>query len=118
MMDFAATHILLNRMALARVARAGAVDRGCSVYAARARRRQLAQMAAPRFCGELTRSHSPARRRLKNVLLLLALAGIGLALARPQWGVREMASQNFGEDIVFAMDCSAACWRRMSGRTG
>ena len=76
------------------------------VYAARARRRQLAQIASPEFVANLTRSHSPARRVVKNVLLVLAVAGIGVALARPQWGVREIASQNFSEDIVFAIDCS------------
>lgn len=76
------------------------------VYAARARRCQLAQIASPDFLANLTQSHSPARRLLKNILLVLAVAGIGLALARPQWGVREIASQNLSEDIVFAMDCS------------
>ncbi len=76
------------------------------VYAARARRRQLAQIAAPDFVANLTRSHSPVRRMVKNFLLVLAVAGIGLALARPQWGVREITSQNFSEDIVFAIDCS------------
>ena len=74
--------------------------------AARARQRQLAALAAPRFLGELTRSHSPARRVLKNSLLVLAAAGIGLALARPQWGLQEFAAQQLGEDIVFAVDCS------------
>ncbi len=76
------------------------------LYAARERRRQLAQVASPGFLANLTRSHSPARRGLKNVLLMLGIAGIGIALARPQWGVREIASQNLSEDIVFAMDCS------------
>lgn len=76
------------------------------VYAARARRRQLAQIAAPDFVANLTRSHSPVRRLVKHILQLLAVAGIGLALARPQWGVREITSQSFSEDIVFAIDCS------------
>ena len=76
------------------------------IFAARARRRQLTQIAAPDFVASLTRSHSPVRRLVKNILLVVALAGIGLALARPQWGVREITSQNFSEDIVFAIDCS------------
>lgn len=75
-------------------------------YAARARRRQLAQIAAPDFLANLTHSHSPVRRMIKNFLLVLAMAGIGFAMARPQWGTREIASQNLSEDIVFAMDCS------------
>ena len=75
-------------------------------HAAVARRRQLATLAAPPFLRELTRSHSPARRALKNVLLVLAVAGVGVALARPQWGVQELAGQALGEDIVFAVDCS------------
>ena len=51
------------------------------------RRRQLAQVASPRFVEELTASHSPARRRFKNFLLLLAFALAGVRLvaapARP-----------------------------------
>jgi Ca-activated chloride channel family protein len=43
---------------------------------------------------------------VKNILLVLGVVGIGLALARPQWGVREITSQNLSEDIVFAVDCS------------
>ena len=55
-------------------------------YSAWARRKQLAQLAAPEFVAELTCSHSPARRAIKEAMLVLAVAGIGLALARPQWG--------------------------------
>jgi len=66
----------------------------------------LAQMAAPRFLAELTRSHSPGRRLLKNIFLVLSLAAAGLALARPQWGEQQEAAQSLGEDVIFILDCS------------
>jgi Ca-activated chloride channel homolog len=74
--------------------------------AAVARRQQLARIASPHFVAELTRSHSPARRALKNILLLIAVALLGLALARPQWGKLEAHEQWLGEDILFVLDCS------------
>jgi Ca-activated chloride channel family protein len=74
--------------------------------AGRARARQLAQMASPRFVAELTASHSPVRRRLKELLLALVFVLAGLALARPQWGALDASNAWLGEDIVFAMDCS------------
>jgi Ca-activated chloride channel homolog len=75
-------------------------------YAAWARRRQMSGFAAPEVLEELLRAHSPARRRLKHLLLLLALAGIGLALARPQWGETSEVTRALGEDILFLLDCS------------
>lgn len=75
-------------------------------YAAWARRNQLAAIASPRFLADLTRSHSPGRRALKDGLLVAAVALLGLALARPQWGLREIAAQTLGEDVVFVVDCS------------
>ena len=75
-------------------------------HAANARRGQLARMASPHFVGQLTASHSPARRRLKNTLLLLAFVFAGLALARPQWGGLKDAKAFVGEDVVFVLDCS------------
>src|SRR5215471_7599499 len=75
-------------------------------HAAVARRRQLAEIASPRFVEQLTRSHSPFRRRFKNALLLFAVAAIGVALARPQWGELQNVNQGLGEDIVFVVDCS------------
>lgn len=75
-------------------------------YSAWARRRQLDRIAAPAFLGELTRSHSPFRRALKDWLLVLALAAFGLALARPQWGEQTETSHLLGQDTVFLLDCS------------
>jgi Ca-activated chloride channel family protein len=75
-------------------------------YAAWARRNQLAQFASPDFVKDLTRSHSPARRTLKHTLLVLAVAGFGLALARPQWGEQQDAGHLLGQDTLFVLDCS------------
>ena len=75
-------------------------------YSAWARERQLARIAAPEFVKDLTRSHSPMRRIVKDVLLVLAVAGVGLALARPQWGEQTDAWHLLGQDTVFILDCS------------
>jgi Ca-activated chloride channel homolog len=75
-------------------------------YSGWCRRRQLAQLAAPHFLEDLTRSHSRLRRALKQGLLILAFAAIGLALARPQWGEEETAGHMLGQDTLFLLDCS------------
>jgi len=79
---------------------------GLQRYSAWMRRRQLAQIAAPGFLEQLTRSHSGWRRAFKELLLLVSLLGIGLALARPQWGEQAEASHVFGQDVLFVLDCS------------
>ncbi|SPE55811.1 von Willebrand factor type A [Verrucomicrobia bacterium] len=75
-------------------------------YSGWARREQLARLAAPELLAGLTRSHSPGRRIIKNTLLVLAVAGIGVALARPQWGEQEDTGHLLGQDVVFILDCS------------
>ncbi len=75
-------------------------------YSARVRRKQLARLAAPEFVAELTRSWSPARFAIKEALLVLVVAGVGLALARPQWGEQAEVSHLFGQDTLFVLDCS------------
>ncbi len=54
----------------------------------------------------LVQSHSPVRRAIKHTLLVLAAAGVGIALARPQWGETTEATQSLGEDVLFLVDCS------------
>lgn len=75
-------------------------------YAAARRRRQLASVVSPHAAEALTRSHSPARRWLKEGLLVLSVALLALALARPQWGELEAQDQWLGDDVVFVLDCS------------
>jgi len=75
-------------------------------YSAWMRKRHLALIAAPDFVHALTRSHSPLRRVIKDLLLVLALLGMGIAMARPQWGEQSESSHVFGQDIVFLLDCS------------
>jgi len=79
---------------------------GLQRYSAWQRARQLAQIAAPELIGALTASYSPLRQVLKSAMLALAVVGVGLALARPQWGEREDAGYLLGQDMVFLIDCS------------
>lgn len=76
-------------------------------YSSRSRARQFAAFADPAQAGALLASHSPLRRVVKNGLLLLSTAVLGLALARPQWGVvDEEMMRAKGEDVVFMLDLS------------
>src|SRR5438477_7621328 len=75
-------------------------------YAAWARKRQLALFAAPELITDLLHSHSHVRRALKNLLLVVAIAAMGLAMARPQWGETAEISRALGEDILFLLDSS------------
>ena len=71
-----------------------------------ARRRQLAEFADPAQRGSLLASHSRVMRVVKNSLLFLALALLGIALARPQWGEIQEAVERKGDDVVFLLDTS------------
>ena len=80
------------------------------VRAARARARQLDTLVTPEARPALLRSHSPARRTLKHILTAVALALVGVALARPQWGRQIQAANLQGEDVVVILDCSKSMW--------
>jgi Ca-activated chloride channel family protein len=71
-----------------------------------ARRRQLAEFADPSHRALLLASHSRLRRVLKNTLLFLSLALLGIALARPQLGEVEVMVERKGDDVVFLLDTS------------
>lgn len=79
---------------------------GILLASRRARQRQLHRFAADPQAQPLLSSHSPARRALKNAMALFIIAGMGLALARPQWGTRSEMAQALGDDVLFLLDCS------------
>ncbi len=79
---------------------------GLQRYAAWRRQHQIGQLAGPSLLPELLASHSPWRRAIKNALLVLAVAGVGLTLARPQWGEEVESSHWLGQDTLFVLDCS------------
>ncbi|MFU8847378.1 MAG: VWA domain-containing protein [Opitutales bacterium] len=79
---------------------------GLIAFGWRKRSRLLGQFAAARLLETLTEKASPARRLLKSALIVAALATLGLALARPQYGVEWSERKGRGLDIVFVLDSS------------
>jgi len=75
-------------------------------YAARARRVDVSRLVAEALLAGALESHSPARRAFKNTLIVLAFFGIGVALARPQWGRQVQTERILGQDVLFLIDCS------------
>jgi Ca-activated chloride channel family protein len=76
------------------------------VAAERRRRHDLARLAAPRLLRYLTNNVHDSNRRRKYLLYLIALTGMVLALARPQWGVEAQALEQRGLEIMVALDVS------------
>lgn len=75
-------------------------------YAAWSRSRDLGRLAIPEVLQNLLHSHSPRKRIFKQTLLVIAVAAIGIALARPQWGEQTEVTETMGQDILFLIDCS------------
>ena len=76
------------------------------VYGFRRRDLLLGQFAASRLLDQLTAQASFSRAWIKGTCGLLAVAAIGLALARPQYGVEWSERKARGLDIVFVLDSS------------
>ena len=69
-------------------------------------RQALARYFSADQLSRLAGSVSPARRRAKLALLLLALLFSILALAEPKWGVEEQTVHTSGRDILVLLDVS------------
>ncbi len=72
----------------------------------KSRRHHLQQFAASHLVERLTASVSPRKRNVKFLFLVLASAGLFLALARPQAGFRWEEAHRQGIDILMAVDTS------------
>jgi Ca-activated chloride channel family protein len=70
------------------------------------RNKELQQFASPHLLAGLTRNVSLSRRRIKNILLVLGLACLFVALARPQYGNRWVEVKRKGIDILIGVDVS------------
>jgi Ca-activated chloride channel family protein len=79
---------------------------GLFAFGFRRRETLLSRFAAARLLDQLTEKASQQRTLLKACLILLALALIGVALARPQYGVDWIERKARGLDIVFVLDSS------------
>ncbi len=75
-------------------------------WAQRARQKLLAQFIKARLLSQLTVGISPVRRKVCFALLILAVAFLIIALARPQHGFDLEEVEQRGLDIVVAVDTS------------
>ncbi len=72
----------------------------------RQRQRLMEVFIQSRLLGQLTSGVSPARRRFRLALLLLAVTSLALAAARPRWGITSEEARSESLDIVLAIDTS------------
>src|SRR6266853_3594785 len=70
------------------------------------RQQLMTQFIQARLLAGLTVGLSPVRRKIRYGCLILALAFVILALARPQWGFSWEETRQRGLDIVVAIDTS------------
>ena len=75
-------------------------------WAGRNRRRRLAQFIQARLLSALTVGVSPVRQKIRLGCLVLAVALLVVALARPQYGFDLEKVEQRGLDIVVAIDTS------------
>ena len=78
------------------------------VWATGRRRRALGMLAEPHLIDGLLAGVSVAGRRWRLGLWVVAVAFLVLAMARPQWGEREVLVEQEGVQIMVALDVSAS----------
>ena len=82
------------------------IDATMIAFGLQRRETLLSKFAANRLLDQLTEKASQTRTLIKAVCILIGLAAIGVALARPQYGVEWSERKARGLDIVFVLDSS------------
>ncbi len=72
----------------------------------RKRLRASTAWAARSLWDRLLPTYDPRRLMVWNLLLVIAVAGVAFALARPRWGETEQQVERQGVDIIFVLDTS------------
>ncbi|MCD6326363.1 VWA domain-containing protein [bacterium] len=75
-------------------------------WATRRRQRALARFANAPVLDGLLSSVNPSRQKLRAALIIIAIALVLLALARPRYGEREVQLSARGVDVVILLDTS------------
>ncbi len=75
-------------------------------YAAKARKRSLAEFGDDTLVSTLAGSVSPQRRRMKRILLLVAFLFLGIGLVAPKIGTSLTKVKRRGINIILALDTS------------
>jgi Ca-activated chloride channel family protein len=78
----------------------------------RVKQKLVLRFVQARLLSSLTVGVSAAREKIRLALLVAAVAGILIALARPQWGFAWEEAKQQGLDIIVAMDTSRSMLAR------
>ncbi len=70
------------------------------------KKKALAKFISPNLLAQLSYNHSRIASQVKFLLLIVGVAFVFTALARPQWGFAWQETKSKGTDIIFAIDCS------------
>ena len=77
----------------------------------------LARIIAPRLQEQLAGRVSPLKRNMRTTFLLLSLALIAAALAKPRLGYVEQELKSRGRDVIIAIDTSRSMLSTDAGPT-
>ncbi|MGC6607027.1 MAG: VWA domain-containing protein [Lentimonas sp.] len=82
------------------------ITAGIIAFGLRRRDNLLGRFAASRLMDQLTEKASHTRTLIKACCVVLGIAAIGIALARPQYGIEWSERKARGLDLVFVLDSS------------